>query len=110
MVKARADITDERRVLIVESMHSLIELRDRKATQGLLSFEEEHMDARMDTLLSIFTKHPGNCPVKLKVMMESKEVQIVLKDKRDVPVSVLPSEGLCDEVEQLFGKPLLSFI
>jgi len=110
LVNARADITDERCVLIIENLQSLIDLRDRKATQGLLTFSENDIDERLDRLRNIFGKHSGNCPVKVKVRMESKEVWVDLKDKRDVPISVMPSETLCDEVEQLFGKPVLTFV
>ena len=110
LVSARADITDERCVLIVESMQSLLSLRDRKATQGLLAFNEQDLDNRLDNLLGIFVKHPGNCPVKLRVKIDSREVWINLRDQKQVPVSVSPSEKLCDEVEQLFGKPILSFV
>jgi len=48
--------------------------------------------------------------VKVKIEVDGVEVSLMLKDKREAPVSVLPSEALCDEVEQVFGRPVLSFM
>ncbi|MBX7137021.1 MAG: DNA polymerase III subunit alpha [Oligoflexia bacterium] len=110
LVKARPDVTDERSVIIVEAMQSLIEVRDRKATQGLLTFENVELQSRADNLMSIFSKHTGTCPVKVRMMSEGKEIWITLKDRKDAPVMVVPSEALCEEVEQLFGRPVLSFV
>ncbi len=110
LASARADITDERCVLIIEKIQSLIDLRDRKATQGLLAFDQDDMDSRLDKLFGILSKHNGNCPVKVRIKLAREEVWVTLKDKRERPVCVVPSETLCEEVEQLFGRPILSFV
>lgn len=111
LVTARADITEERRVLIVEKMESLIALRDKSATQGVLSLsDQDNFSNHAEKLLTLFKKHPGNCPLKLRMLMNGAEVSLILKDASQAPVCVVPSENLCEEVEQLFGRPVLSFV
>ncbi len=110
MVWGRPDVTEERAVLIVEKLESLINLRDRNAKQGLLLLgEEDSLEDNLEGLRRVLEKHPGNCPVKIRLKLEGKEVSINLSRSDSTPMSVLPSENLCDEIEQLFGRPVLSF-
>lgn len=110
MVSGKLDVSEERCTLIVDKMESLITLRDKSATQGLISLgEKDQIENHIDQLLEIFKMHSGPCPVKVKLSTPDAEVFVVLRDKKDVPVSVVPSELLCDSVEQIFGRPVLSF-
>lgn len=107
----RPDVSEERCTLIVNKLESLTGLRDRSATQGLLVLlENDKLEERLDPLLNLLRRHPGNCPVKVKIEIEGAEVSLALKDRGQSVVSVVPSEALCDEVEQIFGRPVLSFI
>jgi DNA polymerase-3 subunit alpha len=111
IVGGKIDVTEERCSLITDKIESLTALRDRQATQGMLVLREnDDYEERLDALLNVFRKHAGACPVKVKIEVEGVEVSLMLKDKREAPVSVVPSEALCDEVEQLFGRPVLSFM
>ncbi len=111
MVSGRADVTDERCVLVIEKMESLIQLRDRSATQGFLMLTgSDEIDKRMPAVQSIFQKYTGTCPVKVRLQLDDGEVSIVLRDSQNTPVCVGPSEALCEEVEQLFGRPVLTFM
>jgi DNA polymerase-3 subunit alpha len=111
MVSGRADVTDERCVLVIDKMESLIQLRDRSATQGFLMLTgRDDIDTRMPAVQSIFQKYRGTCPVKVRLQLEDGEVSIVLRDSANAPVCVGPSEALCEEVEQLFGRPVLTFM
>jgi hypothetical protein len=47
--------------------------------------------------------------VKVRLQLDDGEVSIVLRDSGNSPVCVGPSEALCEEVEQLFGRPVLTF-
>ena len=106
----RPDITDERSVLIIEKMEALTELRDRSATHGILNLTEKDQSADQHThLLRLFSRFSGPCPVKVKLDLEKEEVSFVLKDRNEAPVRVMPSEQLCNEVEQLYGRPVLFF-
>jgi len=108
VVTGRADITDERCNLIVNKLESLIVWRDRNATQGLLTLaEEDYSEQKLTSLFGVLSRHGGKCPVKVRL---DKERWISLKDRADAAVCVVPSEALCDEIEQLFGKPILSFV
>jgi DNA polymerase-3 subunit alpha len=110
MVSGRADVTDERCVLVIDKMESLIQLRDRSATQGFLMLTgADDIDTRMPAVQSIFQKYSGTCPVKVRLQLDDGEVSIVLRDSSNTPVCVGPSEALCEEVEQLFGRPVLTF-
>jgi DNA polymerase-3 subunit alpha len=111
IVSARSEVTEERRNLIVETIESLISIRDRTARYGLLNLSiDDDLESHRDTLVGILEKHKGNCPLKVRIEVEGRFVSLVLKDKRDAPISVSPSETLCEEVELLFGRPVLSFV
>ena len=111
VVTGRIDASGERCVLIASTLETLLELRDRHATQGLLVFgSEDHLEDRLDELVEVLKRHVGTCPVKVRLNLEGQQVQMLLRDRNNAPVCVLPSEELCDRVEQLFGKPVLSFV
>ncbi len=111
LVTGRADVTDERCVLIIDKMESLIQLRDRSATEGFLMLTgRDDIERRMPAVQSIFQKYAGSCPVKVRLQLEDGEVSIVLRDSANSPICVGPSEALCEEVEQLFGRPVLTFM
>jgi DNA polymerase-3 subunit alpha len=111
MITGRAEVTPERCSLIVESMESLIQLRDRNATQGFLLLNSaDNFEHKLPRIQSIFEKHSGTCPIKVRLKLENDEVSIVLRNGSNTPVCVLPSETLCEEVEQLFGRPVLTFM
>ncbi|MBX7144979.1 MAG: hypothetical protein K1X79_11045, partial [Oligoflexia bacterium] len=106
----RANVSEERCTFIVNKVESLVALRDRSATQGLLMLTgNDNFEDRLDALLSVLQKHAGACPVKVKVEIDDAEVSLVLRDRSQATVAVAPSEALCEEVEQLFGRPVLSF-
>jgi DNA polymerase-3 subunit alpha len=111
LITGRADVTPERCSLIVDTMESLIQLRDRNATQGFLLLNgNDNFEAKLPGVQSIFERHSGTCPIKVRLKLESGDVSVVLRDCRNTPVCVLPSEALCEEVEQLFGRPVLTFM
>lgn len=111
LITGRAEVTPERCSLVVDTMESLIKLRDRNATQGFLLLNaKDNFEAKLPTVQTIFEKHSGTCPVKVRLKLETGEVSIVLRDGSNTPVCVLPSEALCEEVEQIFGRPVLTFM
>ena len=111
IVGGRVDVSDQRVNFIVDSLDSLIDLRDRNASLGILSFvERDSFEDNMDTLVEVLSSHEGTCPVKVKLSVDGKEVQMILRDDQELPICVTPSEELCDQVEQLFGRPALSFV
>ena len=111
LVAGKVDQSEERCTLIVDKMESLIALRDRSATQGVLALKEnDNLEQQLDKLLVVFKRYSGNCPVKVRLEVEGAEVSMTLKDMRKAPVCVVPSETLCDEIEQMFGRPVLSFL
>jgi DNA polymerase III alpha subunit len=111
MITGRAEVTPERCSLVVDKMESLIQLRDRNATQGFLLLNgSDDFEAKLESIQKIFSNHSGSCPVKVRMKLPEREVSIVLRDGMNAPVCVLPSEALCEEVEQLFGRPVLTFL
>ncbi len=111
LVTARLDISEERCTLIVNNIESIIALRDKTAKMGLLILKEnDNFEAHMDRLISVFKKYQGNCPVKVKLELAGAEVSVSLRDRQALPVCVSASEGLCEEVEQMFGRPVFSFL
>ncbi len=80
------------------------------AKQGILMLTEaDKIEEHLDPLLSLLKKHAGACPLRLRLEIDGAEVSVVLRDHSNALVAVNPSEGLCEEVEQLFGKPVLVF-
>ncbi len=107
----RIDVGDERSTFVIENLESLIELRDRRATQGVLVFRQaDQLTERKEELLSIINKYRGEVPLKVKFDFQDEQIQFILKDGRNVPISVRPSEELCEQIEQLFGRPVLNFL
>ena len=107
----RIDISDEGHcTLVVDKMESLIDIRDRKASQGILTISEnDNLEDKLPRLKTIFRKNEGKCPVRIKLLFENKEeVIMTLSDGNDI-IRVIPSEELCDEVDQLFGKTVMNF-
>jgi DNA polymerase-3 subunit alpha len=111
LITGRAEVTPERCSLVVDTMESLIKLRDRNATQGFLLLNtRDNFESKLPKVQSIFEKHTGTCPIKVRLKLESEEVSIMLRDGSNTPVCVLPSESLCEEIEQVFGRPVLTFM
>ncbi len=111
IITGRIDGVEERRTFIAQKIESLISMRDKNARLGVLALkEEDHFEERLDNLLSLLKRHTGPCPVKVRLHVNGGQVALALRHKDSIPVSVVPSEVLCDEVEQLFGRPVLSFI
>jgi len=111
LVKGKVDITEERCVLLVDEVQSLITLRDSSAKQGLIILrEEDQFDSNLGQVRQVLEKYPGNCPVKVRLEIDKAEVLLMLRSTNESPMCVLPSEELCDEIEQIFGRPVLSFV
>ncbi|MDC0357280.1 DNA polymerase III subunit alpha [Oligoflexia bacterium] len=111
VITGRIDASDERVNLIVESLESLIDVRDKTASQGVLVFgEEDRLDDRMERLVELLGDFSGSCPIKVELNLEGERLSVVLRDRNEAPIRVSPCEELCDEVEQLFGRPVLSFV
>jgi DNA polymerase-3 subunit alpha len=111
LISGRAEVTPERCSLVVDSMESLIKLRDRNATQGILVLSAgDDLAGKLPAVQSVFERHAGPCPVKALVRLDRGEVSIVLKNSDNAPISVSPSEGLCEDIEQFFGRPVLMFM
>jgi len=111
MAKGRLDVRDERATFIVEGLESLIDLRDRNARHGVLTFrDDDPFEEKLDLLVEIFQRYHGTCPIKVNLHLNGERVTVALRDQKQAPVCVQPSEDLCDEIEQIFGKPVLSFV
>ena len=111
LITGRAEVTPERCSLVVDTMESLIQLRDRNATQGFLLLNgQDNFESKLPRVQSIFEKHSGTCPIKVRLKLEGGEASVVLRDGSNNPVCVLPSEVLCEEIEQIFGRPVLTFM
>ncbi len=110
LITAKTDITEERCVLMVDKIESLIELRDRKATKGVVKLtHDDKLEEKITKLVEIFKTHSGNCPVEAIFNHPDGNIKMLLKDSEKRVVHVNPSEMLCEDVEKLFGSPVLSF-
>jgi len=109
VVSGKLDVNEERRVLILDKVESLINIRDKSATVALMELREnECAEEHLKLLADLFRRYPGTCPIKIKV--DEVPFPIQLKDGENTPICIAASENLCEAVEQLFGRPVLSFI
>ncbi|MCB0324385.1 MAG: DNA polymerase III subunit alpha [Bdellovibrionales bacterium] len=107
LLTGRLDVSDERRSLIASNVQSVIQLRDKSATQAVIHIRAgEHTAEQLQALRELLTGHQGECSVRLVVRKPAhSETSIALPDS----VRIAPSEALCNKVEALFGEPLLTF-
>jgi DNA polymerase-3 subunit alpha len=108
LVTARLDVSEERRLLIAQEIESLVALRQRTAKEAIVMLPAERADTQlMEQLRSAFSAHRGPCPVRLVVQANGHgETHVRLPAE----ISVEPSEALCNLVETIVGKPVLSFV
>ncbi len=110
IAQGRLDVREERASFIVENLESLLDFRDKNAKQGIITLtEEDPLEQHMDKLIETFDRNSGDCPIKLRLVLQGEQISMDLRDAEKRPICVNISEELCDEVEQLFGKPVLSF-
>lgn len=111
LIKAKVDISDERCNLIVQDIESLIAIRDKRASVGIIRLTENDVqDDRIEKLSSLLKRFSGQVPVKISMAVDEVDLDIPLKSDSGVNLLVAPSEDLCEQVEQLFGRPVLSFL
>ena len=107
LVSGRLDVSEERRILIANGIESAILLRDRSAKEALIRLSSSVCSAdKLERLKDLLATNQGNCAVKL-VVRKSKHSEVVLALSDEL--KVMPSEDLCNQVEQLFGQPVMSF-
>lgn len=111
VISGKADISEERCTLIVDKIEALSALRGKSASFGLLTLSgKDGTKEQTKQLQLLFTKFTGSCPVKVQVQIEDSEVSLLLRDATESPIKVAPSDELCNQVEQVFGRPVLFFI
>ena len=110
VASGRLDVTDERVNFIVESMESIFDCREKSASKGVLRLRrEEPTDERLKRIEQVFTQYPGTCPVELTIEHDVGDLAVQLRDENKNPILVQITEDLCDETEQIFGRPVLTF-
>lgn len=111
VITGRADVSDERSVLVVDKLESLIALRNMNARKAIMTINsKDTLLHYKDDLLKLFQDHAGNCPVTIRIPVNNEVLKMELKDKTKRPIALKASEALCDEVERIFGEPKLIFI
>lgn len=110
LVTGRADISDERCTLIVDQMESLADIRVRGATAGMVNLrDEDGVPNRVERFAEIVRAYPGTVPLQVRVQAPTGSCVIALRGEGGSPITVAPSEELCDKLEELFGRPVIGF-
>lgn len=110
--RGRADISDERCVLIVDSVKLLEAIRNEKVTSAHLVISAKVANQKnsgplrvtIERLKEIFHRYPGNLPVFAYYELAGSRQKVIL------PIMIEPCEEVCEAVEELFGETALSFI
>ena len=107
LVSGRLDVSDERVTLVANSIESAITMRDRTAKEAIVKIRAERASPeRLGELKRLLSGHRGECPVKVVLQLpEHSETVISLPPE----LKVEPSERLCNQVEALFGEPVMTF-
>jgi DNA polymerase-3 subunit alpha len=104
LCKGKADISEERCTLIIESVSLLESVRNQKASIGRIQIPKEHATIpTMMKLKEILSSYPGNLPLIAHYDANGTARRVVM------PVLIEPSEKLCEAIEELFGFPVLHF-
>jgi DNA polymerase-3 subunit alpha len=104
LCKGKADISEERCTLIIESVLLLESVRNQKASVGRIQIPKEQATVpTMMKLRDILSSYPGNLPLIAHYDINGTSRRVVM------PVLIEPSETLCEAIEELFGVPVLHF-
>ena len=107
IVSAKLDISDERCLLIGNSIESAIHLRDKTAKEAVVVVSSKKCTPQqLEVLKNVFTEHKGACPVKLIIRNHAHSETVLALPPE---YRVQPSEQLCTTLERLFGEPVLTF-
>ncbi len=107
LLTARLDVNDERRVLIANNIESLLAVREKTAKEAWVTLSAERCTAeKLERLKHVLREHAGACPVKL-LLKNAALSETILSLPQEI--SVEPSSELCNQIEQLFGEPVMSF-
>ncbi len=110
LVMGKADISDERCTLIVDQMESLADIRSRGAKAGIVIFRvDDDIVVRAKRFSEIVRGFPGSCPLQLRLQLREGTCVITPRGEGGAPITVAPSEELCDQLEELFGRPIIGF-
>jgi DNA polymerase III subunit alpha len=109
VLQGRAEVTEERANFIVEKLELLTALRDATASYGCLELRSEDDLALIERLPKLFRKYEGPCQLRVTTDFFKRGEFVLLRDEDDRPIKVQPSEELCEESEELFGRPALTF-
>ena len=91
LIKARLDVSDERRVLIANEVHSVIRVRDQSATQACIRLRHAQCaPERLKLLKSLLSEHPGECSVRL-ILSRPQHSETTLSLPKEL--NVAPSEA-----------------
>ncbi len=107
LVTGKLDVSDERCNLIAVKIQSAIELRDETAKEALLMLDARKCsEEKLAQLKSLLASHHGAIPVKLVIRKPAHSETVVALSEQ---LQVEPSEKLCNQVEALFGEPVMTF-
>jgi DNA polymerase III subunit alpha len=109
ILQGKAEISEERANFIVEKVESLVAIRDATASVGRLEIRAADDPTLFMQLPALFQKYEGVCQVQVVTDFFADGEFLLLRDADKRPIKVQPSEELCEESEQLFGRPALTF-
>jgi DNA polymerase-3 subunit alpha len=107
MVSGRLDVSDERVTFVANSIESAIAMRDRTAKEAIVKIKADRASPeRLGELKKLLSGHRGECPVKV-ILQLPELTETVISLPPDMRIE--PSERLCNQVEALFGEPVMVF-
>ena len=108
VVGGKLDVNDERKVLIVSKIESITSLRDKTANLATIKLgSNQCSNLRLNKLKSILATNQGRCRVMIVIENEGGASQTIVSLPENLKIE--PSEGLCNQIEQIFGESVLSF-
>ncbi len=100
VVKAKLEVSDERRQLIAKEITSAISLRDKTAREVILKLNSKDCSKKkFNNLKKVFKNYPGTCNVKMIIKENNTETIISLPDEIKIGVN----EKMCNKIEEITG-------
>jgi len=104
LCKGKADISEERCTLIIDTVILLETIRNKQVTTARLRLDENQASvAQLTKLKGILENFPGNIPIFVMYARAGSMQSVTL------PLLVEPSDDLSNAVEELYGRPVLIF-
>jgi len=105
LISGKLDVSDERVLVIASNIEPALMLRNKRTSEAFVKIDTTRTNKKkLNDLKTVLVSHRGEIPVKL-IFHKPAHSETVL----NLEMKVNPSEELANEIEALFGEPVVTF-